>query len=294
MSVLKKIFGKLRPDSGQTETDSSSDMASNSPDSLSSSHLSVVESNMMDGSASASARRAPRVALTPLHRIVFMPMEDKLPHGGAKVANISTTGMAILRGVTGKMETGDHLDLNWVLDGTCKGIVVIDKEVFDVVLHVRHLSPIIAGCEFQETENMVLKRAIEAYLRVEILALTLRKVNEAYIKPDPRGKSYWFTDGRQNELFVVVDNEGVLSYHMSFLGHYVEGGRDQSPRVGGLNDQGVTPFGQKGATLIEVSRKPSGNILNLALTFVRNVNQLPQKIREDIARNLYRTQDSNE
>lgn len=265
MNVFKKIFGKSRTE------------PSPSPSSILN---------------SAQARRAPRVSLTPLHRIVFI---EKARGVKAHLTNISTTGFAVLRsdiesstGSSSGSSSGlsQESEAKWTLGETHSGAIAIEKNEFEVELRVRHLSSVLAGCEFTGTENITLKRAIEVYLRIEILALTLRKVNDAYIKPDPRGKSHWYTDGRQNEVFIVVDEEGVVSFNMSFLGNYVEGNRGQAPRVGSLSDEGITEKGQKGSTLIEVSRRPTGNTLNLALTFIRNIDQLPYDVREEIAGNL--------
>jgi hypothetical protein len=222
--------------------------------------------------AEISAKRAPRVSVTPLHRIAFLEHQDGPK---SQLANISTSGMALLRD-----------GLSWNPGETRKGFLIIDKEEFEVESKIRHLSGKLAGCEFLGAENVALKRSIEVYLRVEILALALRLVNDAYMKADPRGKTLWYTDGRQNEVYVVFDEAGVVAFHMSFLGNYVEGGRGQLPRVGELRDDTPLAPGQKGSTMIDAPRRPAGNTLNLALTFLRNVDQLPPALREELAKNL--------
>ena len=234
--------------------------------------------------ARAQERRAPRVSLTPLHRISFLEKSGTT----SQLANISSSGMALLRGGTA-----------WLPGETHSGRLTIDRDEHAIELRVRHASRLasesqgnrqssqLVGCEFVGSENPALRRSIEIYLRVEILALTLRLVNEAYLTPDPRGQTLWYTDGRQNELFVIVDDKGVAAYHMSFLGNYVEGSRGQVPRVGELRESsGSGPNGQKGATLIELGGQPVGHMLNLALSFVRNVDQLAPPIRAELAASL--------
>ncbi len=216
--------------------------------------------------------RAPRVSVTPLHRLSFVASWKK----DLELNNISTGGMAICR--------DDHEGV-WQKDGVVSGLLKVDRDEFPVSARVRHVTQLIAGCEFVDPPAG-LTHAIEAYLRVEILALNLRKVDPGYMKKDARGEALWFTDGRQNELFCVVDASGLVAYHVSFLGNYFEGGRDKKVKGGLINEDAEESRQHKGSALIDMNRALSPEMVRLAKSFVQNVEQLPLAVRESIAAHL--------
>jgi hypothetical protein len=215
--------------------------------------------------------RAPRVKVTPLHRILFRLVGNEHSEE-LKIGNVSIGGMAIIHDNYG----------GFTKDGTIAGLLVVDQNEINIEARIRHLTQNIAGCEFVG-QNLKLKRSIEQYLKVEILALSLSKVSEAYLKPDPRGKTLWLTDGRQNELFAVFDGEGIVAYHLSFLGNYVDGGRGLPPRVGNMRDQVSELPGHKGSTLVDLaSPQVSREAIALARVFVLNVDGAPKNLRDDL------------
>lgn len=191
------------------------------------------------------------------------------------LANISTGGMGVIH-------AGDP---RWKETDSCSGLVIIDKDEFGIQARICHVSEIVAGCEFVG-ENTKLKRAIEKYLRVEILALNLRQVADAYLKQDPLGDTTWFTDG-QNEIYVVTGAKGgdIISFHMTFLGHYVEGGGNGGVRIGNVKESNK-PMGHKGSALLDFSRDSGGEILGLAVTFVQNIERMPAEMRERLLEKL--------
>jgi len=172
-------------------------------------------------------------------------------------------------------------------DAIVAGLLTIDKDEFAIEAQIRHLNAVLAGCEFRNAndatnlEYVRLKRTIENYLRVEILALNLRPVDPEYLKQDPRGMTYWLTDGRQNEVYCVVDADGVVAFHLNFLGHYIEGARGSSVRGGVVleNVSGERP-GHKGSALLDMSHQPTPETLALAKSFVHNVVRSPPEMRE--------------
>lgn len=218
--------------------------------------------------------RAPRVLVTPLHRLQYKSQDVK-----CGLSNLSTTGMAVFRDPTDGWHIGDLVH----------GVLRVDREEFSVSGMIRHISSTVAGFEFQNPP-MAVVRAIESYLRVEILALSLRRVDPAYMKKDPRGDTHWFTDGRQNELFAVVDTKGVVAFHMTFMGNYIEGGRDRALKGGVVNEQDDFTADQaqshKGSALVDVSRKLPAEMAALAVTYVQHVEALPPELRQDLASQL--------
>jgi PilZ domain len=217
--------------------------------------------------------RAPRVSVTPLHRLQFKSQDAKCGLG-----NLSTTGMAVFRDV------GPNWTDGWHLGDTVHGVLRVDQNEFSVSAVIRHISSTIAGFEFISPPLTVI-RAIEAYLRIEILALSLRRVDPAYMKKDPRGDTHWFTDGRQNELFIIADAKGVIAFHMTFMGNYIEGGRDRALKGGIVNEQEDGQL-HKGSALVDVSRKLPAEMAAIAVTYVQHVDALPLSLREDLAAKL--------
>ncbi len=143
---------------------------------------------------------------------------------------------------------------------------------YSVELEVRHLSEHVVGCLFLGATD-VLAKAIEEYFRIEILALRLNRVDEAYLKQDPNGRVSWFTDGGQNEVHFVSDDQGVLNFHMSFLGNYIEGGRGRSLRCGHIVED--TRIYHKGSALLDLSEPVTDEILGLGQLLIDNVENLP-------------------
>jgi hypothetical protein len=214
--------------------------------------------------------RPPRVVVTPLHRIFFRPTSDQSRN--LNLGNVSVGGMAVIH----------ENAKGFTKDGIIGGTLIIDTHEIAIEARIRHLTEAIAGCEFID-QNLSLKRSVEQYLRVEILALNLTQVSESYLKPDPRGKTLWLTDGRQNELFAIIDSEGVVAFHLSFVGTYVEGGRGQIPRVGNTQEKVSEMPGHKGSTLVgHVSAEVSRETIVLARVFIQNIDRAAQEVRDQL------------
>lgn len=214
--------------------------------------------------------RAPRVKLTPLHEISLMLGDFRLELG-----NISTTGMAVYYDTTNVWKEGSEV----------RGMVAIAHYSFDVTFVVRHLSEQLAGCEFVNPDP-IMKTAIANYLGIEILALSLQKVDPSHAKVDPRGKTYWFNDGGQNEFFCVVDRSGVLEFQMTFMGNYVEGGRDRELKSGVVEAAGESPHLRKPVTLLALSSGTEPEMTKLAASFVQHVELLPLELRDQIRKTI--------
>jgi hypothetical protein len=222
--------------------------------------------------------RQPRVHLHPLHHVHFHA--DGVT-SALDVANISSGGMAIFHREDSLFQVG----------GQVRGIISIDKDEFAIEARIRHIFGILVGCQFnhiakQELPNdeyTRLKRAVENYFRIEVLALSLHPVSPAFLKHDERGVSHWVTDGRQNEIFAVMDEKGMVTFHLSFVGHYVEGGRGCALQAGLVHERGHHERpGHKVAAMLDLSRAPDAETLRLALSFVQNAARLPSEVRKEL------------
>ena len=212
--------------------------------------------------------RIPRIVVTSLHRIMFRESFGMM----TQVANISAGGMALIREAA-------H---GWKKDDTLQGALIIDQNEYEIEARIKHLDSTLAGCQFV-SDRTDFKKAIHNYLKVEILALTLRPVSKEYLKADPRGEVHWLTDGRQNEFYCVTDTNGVVAFNMSFLGTYVEGGRATSLRTGSVRATATGEARHKGAELLDLANQPTHDTLKLAEIFVQNIERLDSSIRAQLS-----------
>ena len=217
-------------------------------------------------------RRPPRVSLTPLHRISF----ETAKNGSIQLANISIGGMGLI------CPGGCPWPVNSHVDGTLK----IDGQDHQVKVVVKHTTQAFSGVQFEGSIGQ-LKKAIENYLRVEILALSLTKVDDAYLKPDPRGQAVWLTDGRQNEIYTVSDASGLAAWHLNFFGNYMEGERGKKVRSGSVQEhEEKNDPGHKGSAMVEIASAVPEEIARIGRTFVQNAEKLPAPLREAILKQM--------
>lgn len=256
MSFLKKLFGREASASSATEAKTT-----------------TGKGRLID--------RSPRVQLTPLHRVTFThgagEANDARGAHTFAVSNISPSGMAILHSGSALLVPNQEI----------RGLLTVDGSSTHLSAEVRHLGARQAGLRFANP-SQELQRLIESYLRIEISALKLRKVDEAYIKPDPRGHIFWFSDGRQNEFYgVVTEQKELLDFHMSFLGYYFQGGRDHELRGGHINeDDDREAPSHKSADLVDLNRQLTDEARVYATRFISNIDQLPVEILQAVQKQI--------
>jgi hypothetical protein len=220
-------------------------------------------------------QREPRITLGEHHRIVFKADKPVFEHV-LRLANISSKGLAIRRADAPSLHVGDSV----------QGHLQIDAADFAIATSVRHITDVIAGCAILG-DHPELRRAIESYLRLEILGVRLNKVDEAYLKPDPRGRVMWFTDGRNNEAYAVLDSHGIVEFHLTFLGNYVAGGRDKAIVCGYVKEEAPKDEpGHKSSALIDSSGAPTEDMLALAQALIQNIEKMPQDLKTEFLKIL--------
>ncbi len=221
-----------------------------------------------DSADKAFPARATRVKVTPLHRLAVHIGNDVKP---LEIANVSVDGLAVF-----------HLQRPEFVEGAeVSGHMLIESQDFAISARIRHVTEVLAGLEFLNAD-VALRRAVEKYLSVEILALNLRPIASSYLKPDPRGEAMWFTDGKKSEIYCVRDKDGLISFHLGFLGNYVEFERGGRLRAGTVLDSEPREARYKGSDLIEMSRHPSHEIIKLARVFAQNAERAPNDLRAEI------------
>ena len=116
---------------------------------------------------------------------------------------------------------------------------------------------------------------------MEICGLQLKKIDPKFLKQVPNGQIVWFTDGNANEVYFLMDKNGVQEFHLTFLGNYVEGGRNKALRAGYVVEEfDVKQTTHKGSDLLEMGPGIENEVLFLGIQLVENTEQMPKEQRE--------------
>lgn len=217
-------------------------------------------------------KRPVRVKVTDLHRLVFRPIEKKAE---IRIGNISHKGIGFLREDLRGSKVGDML----------RGNLEINQTIYDVQAKVQQVTPAIAGCQFLNPTDF-LEKAIQEYFRMEILGLSLNQISVEYLKADPSGRPVWFTDTRQNEIYYTVDQNGIAEFHISFLGNYLEGGRNRRLRSGHVIDYEKHENRYQGSALIDLAEGSNEQIVALATTMIQTMENMPLEEQQEFLRLL--------
>jgi hypothetical protein len=184
-----------------------------------------------------------------------------------KIENISSGGIAIPRS---EISTAQ---IDQIISGQ---ILISDEEAFALEAKVVHLSTYIIGMSFR-LETRELSKNLAQYFRAEMIGARLRLVDKKYLQTPQNGEPMWLTDGHDNELYVVFNKEGILNFHMSFLGHYIEGSMGKRTLVGQLaaKTQDRKQNMQSESDLIIFNDDAREETLKLAREYVMNAAGIP-------------------
>jgi hypothetical protein len=183
--------------------------------------------------------RAPRVPITPLHRVHIELATSKL-----NLSNISTSGMGILVS-EGELSNGTLL----------KGQIIFEKKVgtkkVEFVTKVVHVTKNIAGTHFQPP-NTDLKEAIREFFKLELAGLSTMKVDPKYHKKQEEGTSTWIT-GDGCDLYILMSGDQLIRFKLTFLGNHFIGSADKPLYVGQVSSPDLDDSGlrYKGSELME-------------------------------------------
>ncbi len=110
--------------------------------------------------------------------------------------------------------------------------------------------------------------------------MSLRRMDPKLMHSVSQGEAHWYTDGGTNEVYLVTDAEGLLNFHISFMGNYVEGGRSQRTRCGHVLEEQADCF--KRSNLIELFPSTSAQMLTYARQLVQCIEQMPANQKAQI------------
>jgi hypothetical protein len=218
--------------------------------------------------------RAPRVPITPLHRIQVQL--EQPTSSSMKLSNISTSGMGIFVG-EGELSGGTVLKGQMVFEqktGT-------KKEPFEA--KVVHVTKSIAGAHFQ-IPNTNLKNAIREYFKLEIAGLSTMKVDPKYHKKQTEGTSTWIT-GDGCDLFFVTADDQIVSFKLTFLGNQFIGSKDQPLYVGQVSSPDLDESGIRyKATALMKDVAATQELVESALKVMEFIPHLSAEHRDKISK----------
>lgn len=215
--------------------------------------------------------RAPRVEVSALHRISFYPHAASTNRPW-HLSNISTSGTAFLREPhLPDLKMGDQI----------QGELDLNDQRHKILTDIRHITQKIVGCEFVAPSS-ALQAAIENYFAAEILALRLRLIDPKFLKKGNEETVYWFSDGRQNEVYVQIKNGKIQHFHFTFLGNYIEGGAESPLRYGYLKEESTTQM-IKPSTLVQLSTQIPTGLLETCKQIVATLSELPADVKSELS-----------
>lgn len=167
-------------------------------------------------------RVAPRVRVEPLHTIGFRwtGTEGTVD---VPVANISASGVALMRSAFGGRETAAVL----------QGVLGLGPRQVPVALHQVHVTHDVIGCCFVDPARELVD-AINAHLAAELQALEMVRVEVGPKAHGGEGAAHWFHGRENSELYYVERGDQVQRFRLCFLANFLEGGRGQPVRFGVL------------------------------------------------------------
>jgi hypothetical protein len=203
--------------------------------------------------------RAHRIKLAPIEEVYFSLKLNGSPLR-CRVANLSTSGIGLL--------TENELESGKTISGT---LHLKEKEI-PLKINTIFVSTGICGAHFVECPEEF-KNEILNHFKMQYLGSLMCKVNPAYLQKNEDGEVHWFVDGARNELHYVVDKDGIINYHMTFLKNYLQGGRNLPVRTGRINHSKNKDMMVKASHSIDFDEQPNSKIIEEAQTILRHLNQ---------------------
>ena len=226
--------------------------------------------------------RAPRIQLLPLHHVRFW-LESPPVAGGAPGAeaiglvNLSVTGAAFPKAAQGLLP-GPGQDFSGQLELT--------GEKLPIQLRVVHSSGSSVGCVFLQIPANV-QEAVLRYFELELSALSMQKARTESLKQDPDGSPHWFFGKNNCELYFVTQGVQIVRFHFNFFANYVEGAPGKRARFGRIQeDRSSDKPKYESSSLIRWSARPSFEMNQVALKFLRNIENLEPQFLDQIAQAL--------
>jgi hypothetical protein len=226
----------------------------------------------------AESRVAPRVRISPLHRIQFQCSEPQFakfaqPIG---VGNISSSGIAFIRSALPQWPGPTE---------QVGGLLLIGSHQLGIRARIIHLSTALVGCRF-EGELASLQQAIDEYFKLELTAIQARPMNPSILKKDPRGTPHWFMAENNSELYYIENAGRVVHFHLSVFGNYIDGGEGKPTTYGHEQPDRDGAELIKSSVLIHTTTDLPKDVVMGALRFLEGIDKVPREVRDQIVKKV--------
>ena len=222
--------------------------------------------------------RAPRVRISALHNIFFIPKENAV---GAKVkiANISVTGVGLLR-----ESSQNWPDAGAVIAGHFE---VNQAEKVPVEFTVVHASEKVIGGQFRPPADPV-RKLVNSYFKYEVMALDMALVDPKLLKEEKDGKSHLFRGDNNCELFFIEHEGQIRRYTFTFFGNIMEWSEGRPVKFGYMvfDMKATGNWGYSGADPIRWVTTIPKDTIEVSLKFLENIEQLLPQHKGQIAKTI--------
>jgi len=222
--------------------------------------------------------RSERVRLLPLHKIEFNQKSPNVANG-IQLSNLSISGAGFIR----------NSAASWPAHGSVLcGSLNVDGKTVPVALKIVHNSPAIVGCAF-EGETTELERTIDQFFKVELAAIKMEVLQTKPVKGIASGKAFWFRGPHNCELYFVEDPSGVVLFHLSVFGNYIESGESGVLSFGTVvSDGDASEMAPLSSNNIKKQTSVPNETLEAAMKFIENVSSINPNQRSAICSSLDR------
>lgn len=165
-------------------------------------------------------RRPIRVKVSRTHKIKLLVNGKEI-----EIENINSTGLGLSTiSFSDTPKPGEKLE----------AILEIDNVRFSIELVIVYTNNLV-GCKINNISRDLINK-IETYFQFEILGNSLTRIKSEILKQDPDGVPISFFGSEQFELNLVVDKLKVIKFNLTFFDKYIELGKDQSIKVGTIEN----------------------------------------------------------
>ena len=237
--------------------------------------------------ARAWVDRSLRLRIADPEKISFYIKDESLEIKKLSVQNISSGGIGLLLADFPNAGLGRNIEAELRIMSSLQSNNTQKFATFKVHATIVHVNESTVGLSFSQV-NPEFELALDQYFKAELLGTKLNLVDKKYLRPENNIIPLWLTDGRDNEIYILADKSGIISFHLCFLGHYVEGDKESAIRVGQIaatmSEDSIKKY--KASDVIEMTPRAQQSSLRLARDFVTNAKAVPPEILKELLSKL--------
>jgi hypothetical protein len=216
-------------------------------------------------SVSQKKPRAPRIRVQPLHHIT---LTDDQSHQALGIYNLSVSGMGILvpPKLVSRFVGGAKINAH---------LAFADESPQPILLEVIHSHSAVTGTRVLNA-SAELKMRIDTFFEVELLAVSMFRMDPKLMNPVKQGDPYWVQGDQNCSLFYVVGSDGTIQEaNLSFIGNLVEFHKGKKPRIGQVEvNLDIDRTTYQDSTLVNWSEDMPAAMKTASLRFVESISCL--------------------